>query len=73
MFFAKKPAAVRTPPPGMTAADIRVEASICTGEKTIGFYEKGSGKLLCAEYVRDAADIDRYYRAYGLQNPKTVL
>ena len=73
MFFSRKKAPVRTPPPGMTAADLRVEASICTGEKTIGFYDKATGKLLCAEFVRDDADIARYCRSYGLQNPKTVL
>ena len=32
-------------PEGYTAQDIKIESSTCTGEKTIGFYDKHDKKL----------------------------
>ncbi len=57
-------------PETFTAADIRVEKSICTGECTIGFYDKKARKLRFAELVRTDADITRFYKNYGLQREK---
>lgn len=37
MFGKKKTAKI---PDGFTADDIKIEASICTGEKTIGFFDR---------------------------------
>lgn len=55
------------PIPGeFTAEDIRVESSICTGEKTIGFYSAADKKLHFAELVRTNADIEEFYRKYGI-------
>ena len=54
-------------PEGYTAADIRLEASVCTGERTIGFYNSAEKKLVCAELVRTEADIDEFYERYGLR------
>jgi len=53
-------------PDGFTAEDIRVEASICTGEKTIGFYDKESKRLKFAELVYTDEDIAQFYKKYGI-------
>ena len=53
-------------PQGFTADDIKVESSICTGEKTIGFYSPVDKKLHFAELVRSQADIEDFYRKYGI-------
>lgn len=54
-------------PEGHTAEDIRLESSVCTGEKTIGFYDRSEKKLVCAELVRTEEDIDAFYARYGLR------
>lgn len=53
-------------PDGFTAEEIRVESSICTGEKTIGFYCAADKKLHYAELVRSQEDIAEFYRKYGV-------
>ncbi|MBQ9808631.1 MAG: hypothetical protein IJM55_07155 [Ruminococcus sp.] len=53
-------------PPPFSAGDIRVESSTCTGEKTIGFYDKSTKKLMYAELVRSEKDIVDFYKKYGL-------
>jgi len=63
MFEKKK---ITKIPDGFAAEDIRIESSICTGEKTIGFYDKKNGKLAFAELVRDDKDIEIFYSKYGL-------
>ncbi|MCH5194150.1 MAG: hypothetical protein J1F11_09330 [Oscillospiraceae bacterium] len=54
-------------PDGFTADDIKVESSICTGEKTIGFYSPADKKLHYAALVRSNADIEEFYRKYGVK------
>lgn len=54
-------------PDGFTAEDIKIESSICTGEKTIGFYSAVDKKLHYAELVRSNADIEEFYRKYGVE------
>lgn len=63
-FRAKR---VKPVPAPFTAEDIRIEASICTGERTIGFYDRAAKKLLYAELVRTEDDIARFYAEYGLK------
>lgn len=53
-------------PQGFTANDIKVESSICTGEKTIGFYSPADKKLHFAELVRSETDIEAFYEKYGI-------
>lgn len=53
-------------PEGFTEADIKIESSTCTGEKTIGFYSKSENKLMYAELVRNNEDIDAFYKKYGI-------
>lgn len=57
-------------PDGFTAEDIKIESSICTGEKTIGFYSAADKKLHYAELVRTNADIEDFYRKYGVENTR---
>ena len=54
-------------PDGFTAEDIKVESSICTGEKTIGFYSPTDKKLHYAELVKTNADIEEFYQKYGVK------
>ena len=54
-------------PEPFTAEDIRIEQSICTGERTIGCYDKNEHRLRFAELVRTDADITRFYQNYGLK------
>lgn len=53
-------------PEGFSENDIKIESSVCTGEKTIGFYSAAEKKLVCAELVRGADDIIAFYEKYGL-------
>ena len=53
-------------PEGFSEIDIKIESSVCTGEKTIGFYSAVEKKLICAELVRSADDIIAFYERYGL-------
>lgn len=54
-------------PDGFTADDIKIESSVCTGEKTIGFYSASEKRLICAELVRSQSDIDAFYEKYGVK------
>ena len=54
-------------PDGFTVNDIKVESSICTGEKTIGFYSPADKRLHYTELVRTNADIEEFYRKYGVK------
>ncbi len=56
-------------PEGVTAEDVAVERSICTGEALIGFRDPKSGKLLCAQAFRTNADRKDFYARYGLTPP----
>ena len=59
--------AVEPIPEGYTEQDIKLEASTCTGEKTIGFYDKHDKKLHYSELVRTERDIKAFYAKYGLK------
>ena len=64
IFKKRKPEPLPIPAP-YTAADIRVESSVCTGEKTIGFYDRALHKLRFAELVRSEQDVRDFYARYG--------
>ncbi|HAE53253.1 MAG: hypothetical protein J6I55_01335 [Ruminococcus sp.] len=57
-------------PQGFSENDVKIESSICTGEKTIGFYDKHSKKLMFAELVKSESDIDKFYNKYGIERKK---
>jgi len=64
-LFSKKK--IEKIPEGFLPEDITIEASTCTGEKTIGFFSKKTGKLMYAELVKNDSDIDHFYEKYGLK------
>ncbi len=64
LFKKHKPIPVPQECRGM---EIKVQSSTCTGEKTIGFYDRASGRLMYSELVRTQADIDAFYEKYGLK------
>lgn len=64
LFGRKK---IKRIPNGFSAADIKIESSICTGEKTIGFYNRQTDQLIYAELVRNNSDIAAFYDKYGLE------
>ena len=64
IFKSKKLIPIPSP---YTADDIKIESSICTGEKTIGFYYKSVKKLMFAELVRSEKDIQAFYTKYGIE------
>lgn len=53
-------------PEVFSESDIKIESSVCTGEKTIGFYSAAEKKLLYAELVRGEDDVAAFYEKYGL-------
>lgn len=63
MFAKKKKDKI---PNGFTYKDIRVESSTCTGERTIGFFSKETGRLMYAELVKSDKDIESFYERYGI-------
>jgi hypothetical protein len=67
MKLLKKNKKTNKIPDGFSTADIKTEASICTGEKIIGFYDKATKKLCYAELVRSDEDIAEFYRKYGVE------
>lgn len=69
-LFKKRKAAVQPIPEPFTVQDIRVESSICTGEKTIGFYDRSTHKLRYAELVRTKQDVLGFFARYG-ETPDT--
>lgn len=54
-------------PDGFSADDVRTESSICTGEKTIGFYDKRLRRLMYAEVVHSQRDIEAFCNKYGIK------
>lgn len=49
---------------GMT---IKIMSSTCTGEKTIGFYNRNTRELMYTELVKTQTDIDNFYAKHGLK------
>ena len=64
-LLKKRKAAVQPISESFTAQDIRVESSICTGEKTIGFYDRSAHRLRHAELVRSEQDVLDFFAQYG--------
>ena len=71
-LFHRKKESLPIPEP-FTAADIRTEASTCTGERTIGFYDRGAHRLRYAELVRSAQDIRDFFSKYGADLDESTL
>ena len=71
-LFHRKKETLPIPEP-FTAADIRTEASTCTGERTIGFYDRGAHRLRYAELVQTEQDIRDFYAKYGADLDEETL
>lgn len=67
MIFFQKRKKTAAIPEGFSASDIKIETSICTGEKIIGFYDSSLKKLCYAELVRNEDDISSFYMKYGIR------
>lgn len=72
MKLFRKNKTVMPIPNGYVADDIKVESSTCTGEKTIGFYDKSSNRLVYAELVKSESDIENFYQKYGIEYHKDL-
>lgn len=66
MKIFRKKTEISKIPDGFSADDIKIESSVCTGEKTIGFYDNTSRKLCYAELVSSDEDIAAFYKKYGI-------
>ena len=44
-----------------------IRASICTGEKTAGFREKGTGRFREVMLIRSQSDLDAFRELYHIQ------
>lgn len=67
MFGKRKKHAVLPVPADCVEYEIKAESSVCTGEKTIGFYNPSTRELEHAELVRNDNDIAEFYAKYGLK------
>lgn len=47
--------------------EVKIMSSTCTGEKTIGFYDRVEKKLKYSELVKSDDDISAFYEKYGLK------
>lgn len=50
--------------------DVKIQSSICTGEKTIGFYNRKTRELMYPELVKSKEDIAAFCEKYGVSAPK---
>ncbi len=46
-----------------------IRSSICTGEQTAGFREKGTGSFREVMLIRDDSDLLEFKRRYGIDGP----
>lgn len=67
MSIFRKNKIKRTVPEECRGLEIKIESSVCTGEKVIGFFEPETKKLLYSELVESQKDIDSYYKKYGAE------
>ncbi|MCD8096058.1 MAG: hypothetical protein LUE12_08030 [Ruminococcus sp.] len=68
-FFKKKQSACV--PDECAGFEVKTESSVCTGEKTIGFYNPKEKKLMYTELVKTDEDIENFYKKYGLEMKKS--
>lgn len=71
-LFHKKKEPLPIPAP-FTAADIRIETGICTGERTIGFYDRKTHRLRYAVPAHSEQDIRDFYTQYGAVPDETEM
>ena len=64
-IFKKK--TVKSIPEECRGMEIKIMSSTCTGEKTIGFYNRNTREIMYPELVKSDSDIDAFYEKYGLE------
>ena len=47
--------------------EIKIMSSTCTGEKTIGFYNRNTREIMNPELVKSDSDVETFYEKYGLE------
>lgn len=67
MFLKGTKQHIKPVPAECEGLEIKVQSSTCTGERTIGFYDRKNRCLLYSELVKSDADIEQFYRKYGLE------
>ncbi len=70
MSLFKKAQKCKPIPKECEGLEVKVQSSTCTGEKTIGFFDRVSGRLLYSELVKSDEDIAYFYAKYGLKREK---
>ena len=68
LFHKKQPAPLPYDP---NAQEPAVRRSICTGEMTVGFIDKATGKFHDLMLV-DEQGLEEFKRRTGCENPKTI-
>ena len=64
-FFKKK--TVKPVPEESRGMEIKIMSSTCTGEKTIGFYNRNTREIMYPELVKSDSDVEAFYEKYGLK------
>ena len=65
-IFKKK--TVKPIPEECRGMEIKIMSSTCTGEKTIGFYNRNTREIItCPERVKSDSDVEAFYEKYGLK------
>lgn len=65
-IFKKK--TVKPVPEECRGMEIKIMSSTCTGEKTIGFYNRNTREIMYPELVKSDSDVEAFYEKYGLKN-----
>ncbi|MBR1862841.1 MAG: hypothetical protein IJ806_01965 [Ruminococcus sp.] len=65
-LFVKRPDRGKVPEE-CAGMEVRIQSSACTGEKTIGFFDRRTGRLMYGELVLGEEDIQRFYERYGIE------
>lgn len=64
LFRKKAPEPI---PYDRASQDPALRSSICTGEMTLGFLERGSGKFHEYELARSQSDVEAFCRRVGIE------
>ena len=67
-LFSKKPKITYDP----NVSEPAVRKSICTGEMTVGFVDKETGKFRDVKLVKSQAELEEFMREIGATSWKTV-
>ena len=49
-----------------------IRRSICTGETTVGFIERSSGRFIDYKLVKNSYEIDEFMKQTGTEKLKTI-